>query len=482
MLKKIVKRITNNFGLKILAVIFSGVLWLAVVNIDDPNTTRTFTTTVSIENGDYLTGIGKYYEIENNSNTVTFKVSGKRSYLERMSNTDFKAVADLEMIEDMRRVPIEVSPQRYGGNVTVASKMYYLELSVEDLVSKPYVISVATEGDVSSRHALGEISASPTLIRVSGPASVVGTIDKAVATVNVDGMTQDITDSVIPVLYDKEGNEVNTTDLTFNIQNVMVSVQILDTKEVTLNFQTTGTLPEGYEYVGVEYKPQTVLVKGTSSVLNMINSITIPEAVLDLTDATGDIEKEVDVSSYLPEGATLVDSSQAKISVVVKIEKHEKRKFEVPTGNITVSNLGSQYDVKFLKDTVKVELEGLSTELDALDAAALTGSIDVSGMTDGEHTVNLELNLDSKFKLSKKATVTVDIVPADNQNTQSTGSSASNKTDIKTEGKTESTTEKEDSSKSEESDSESSKTDKNNTTTQTSATANKTQASKTSED
>ena len=472
MLKKIVKRITNNFGLKILAVIFSGVLWLAVVNIDDPNTTRTFTTTVSIENGDYLTGIGKYYEIENNSNTVTFKVSGKRSYLERMSNTDFKAVADLEMIEDMRRVPIEVSPQRYGGNVTVASKMYYLELSVEDLVSKPYVISVATEGDVSSRHALGEISASPTLIRVSGPASVVGTIDKAVATVNVDGMTQDITDSVIPVLYDKEGNEVNTTDLTFNIQNVMVSVQILDTKEVTLNFQTTGALPEGYEYVGVEYKPQTVLVKGTSSVLNMINSITIPEAVLDLTDATGDIKKD----------ATLVDSSQAKISVVVKIEKHEKREFEVPTANITVSNLGSRYDVKFLKDTVKVELEGLSTELDALDAAALTGSIDVSGMTDGEHTVNLELNLDSKFKLSKKATVTVDIVPADSQNTQSTGSSASNKTDIKTEGKTESTTEKEDSSKSEESDSESSKTDKSNTTTQTSATANKTQTSKTSED
>ncbi|OLA86742.1 MAG: hypothetical protein BHW44_07915 [Roseburia sp. 40_7] len=163
---------------------------------------------------------------------------------------------------------------------------------------------------------------------------------------------------------------------------------------------------------------------------------------------------------------------------MVKIEKHEKREFEVPTANITVSNLGSRYDVKFLKDTVKVELEGLSTELDALDAAALTGSIDVSGMTDGEHTVNLELNLDSKFKLSKKATVTVDIVPADSQNTQSTGSSASNKTDIKTE----STTEKEDSSKSEESDSESSKTDKNNTTTQTPATANKTQTSKTSED
>lgn len=477
MLKKIVKRITNNFGLKILALVFASGLWLAVVNIDDPNTTRSFTTTVSIENGDYLTGIGKYYEIVNNSNTVTFKVSGKRSYLERMGNTDFKAVADLEMIEDMCRVPIEIAPQRYGGNVTVASKIYYLELSVEDLVSKPYVISVDTEGSVASQHALGEVSVSPSLLRVSGPASVIGTIDKAIATVNVDGMTQDLTDSVIPILYDKDGNEINATELTFNIQNVMVSVQILDTKEVTLNFQTTGTLPEGYEYVGVEYEPQTVLVKGISSDLNMINSITIPEAVLDLTDATGNIEKEVDVSSYLPEGVTLVDSKQAKISVVVKIEKHEKRSFEVPTANITVGNLGSRYDAKFLKDTVKVELEGLSTELDALDASTLTGSIDVSGMTEGEHTVNLELNLDSKFKLAKNATVTVDIVPI--SSTQNTGTTSSDKTNT---DKTD--TDKTDSDKTDtdKTDSETTKTDNDDSTAQISATTKKPQSSITSED
>ena len=136
MLNRIIRMITNNFGLKILAVVFAGVLWLAVVNIDDPVTTRSFTTTVSVENSDYLTGIGKYYEIENDSNTITFKVSGKRSYLERMSNSDFRAVADLELIENLNRVPIEITPQRYSGYVTIASKVYYLELNVEDLVAK----------------------------------------------------------------------------------------------------------------------------------------------------------------------------------------------------------------------------------------------------------------------------------------------------------------------------------------------------------
>lgn len=424
MLNRIIRRITNNFGLKILAVIFASVLWLVVVNIDDPNTTRTFSASVFIENSDYLSGLGKYYEVINNSNTVTFKVSGKRSYLERMSNADFRAMADLETIENLERVPIEIMVQRYSGSVTVINKTYYLELEVEDLISKPFMITVQTDGEVAERHALGETSASPTLLRVSGPASVVNTIDKAVATVDVEGMSQDVTDSVIPVLYDKEGNEVDTKELSYNIQNVMVSMQILDTKDVTLNFQTTGTLPDGYEYVGIEYKPQTVSVKGTAAVLNTVNSITVPREVLNLTDATGDIEKDVDISSYLPEGVSLVNSKDAKISVVVKVEKHERRKFEMPTANITVSNLPGRYDVKFSQETVKVEIEGLALELDVLDEKELTGSIDVSGMTEGEHTVNLDLNLDSKFKLVKNVTVTVEIVSA--------GSSSSSESDKNT--------------------------------------------------
>ena len=416
MLKKITKLITNNFGLKILAVLFSVALWLVVVNIDDPKTTRTFTTTVSIENGNYLTGIGKYYEIVNNSSTVTFKASGKRSYLERMSNSDFKAVADMESIENMSRVPIDITPQRYTSNVSVTNMTYYLELEVEELRSESFVIAVETVGEVGDQKALGSVSISPNILRVSGPSSVVEMVDKVIARVDVNNMTSDMIDSVIPLLYDAKGNEMNTSELSFNMQSVTASVQILDTKEVTINFQTSGTPPDGYEYIGTEYSPQTVRVKGQVAVLNTMNSITVPKEVLDLTDATEDIEKTVDVSSYLPEGVTLVEPGQAKIDVRVKLEKHETRKFKVPTANITVTNLSQEYSVKFLEESVEIELEGLSTDLDDLDSETLTGSIDASGMTDGEHKLNLELNLDDRFALVKSATVTVDIIDADGEN------------------------------------------------------------------
>ena len=81
MLKKAVKLVTNNFGLKIMALVFAVVLWLVVLNIDDPTKSKTFTTSVALENEEAITNMGKYCEILDGKNTISFKVSAKRSIL-----------------------------------------------------------------------------------------------------------------------------------------------------------------------------------------------------------------------------------------------------------------------------------------------------------------------------------------------------------------------------------------------------------------
>ena len=59
MLKKFGSVVTNNFGLKVLSIIFAIIMWLVVVNIDDPKITKTFTTTVSITNESAISDMGK---------------------------------------------------------------------------------------------------------------------------------------------------------------------------------------------------------------------------------------------------------------------------------------------------------------------------------------------------------------------------------------------------------------------------------------
>ncbi|MFV0465932.1 MAG: YbbR-like domain-containing protein [Lachnospiraceae bacterium] len=420
MLSKIYKVLTHNLGLKILAVLFSVIMWLVVVNISDPTIAKTFTTKVTLENEQYLTDEGLTYEVLDNSDTVSFRVEGPRSYIERMIGSDFKAVADLEATEDGNRVPITITPQRYAGFVNVATANYYVYLQLENLVSQRINISVVTTGEPADGRAVGESSASLTFVNVSGPESIMTTIDKAVATVDVSGLSSDARDYAYIILLDEDGNQIDTTDLNMNATGVTVSVDIQDTKSVGFTFSTSGTPADGYEYVSTTVSPESVTIKGDASILNTINTISIPSEVIDLTGASADIEKSVDISSYLPANVTLVDSSQSKIDIVANVEKRETRNFEVPVENITVKNLSSKYTDQFVDNTVTLSLSGLTSDLDALDVNTITGTIDAAGLSLGENTVTVEFELDEKYTQTKSSEIVIEIFDAAQSTTQST--------------------------------------------------------------
>ena len=50
MLKNLAKKLTNNLGLKVLAVLFAIALWIVVVNIDDPVKPAQYTISVTQDN------------------------------------------------------------------------------------------------------------------------------------------------------------------------------------------------------------------------------------------------------------------------------------------------------------------------------------------------------------------------------------------------------------------------------------------------
>ena len=246
MLKKLIRKLTNNFGLKILAALSAIILWVIVGSIDDPVGVQRFTASVSLTNENYITEQNKCYEVLDGDNTVTFSVSAKRSIRRYLSNSDFRAVADMERIEyDEKsgnwRVPVTITAQRYSTEVRIVSKQLYKEIELVDLGRTQKPIMADTKGVVADNCALGDVSiVGANLMNISGPASIVSRIDTVTATINVDGMSADVTDSVVPTLFDAEGNVIDTTKLTLNITTVTIKAQILGTKDVALEFQTTG--------------------------------------------------------------------------------------------------------------------------------------------------------------------------------------------------------------------------------------------------
>ena len=399
MLKRLGNTITNNFSLKILAVILAVVLWVVVINIDDPTTSKTYTTNVVAENTDYITSQNKYYEPLDSSNVVSFRVSAARSVHDELSNADFSATADMENIEydegsGIYRVPVTITAKRYSNKVSVVSKQLYLEVALEDRGTCQKAITAATKGTVMNGCALGTVQiVGSNLLKVSGPASIVSQIDTAVATINVDGMSTDVTDSVVPVLYDADGNVIDTTKLTLSLSTVNISAQILNTKDVPLEFEAKGEPADGYVLTGVESSLDNVRIKGEAATLNTVSKITIPQEVLDISGITEDLTTTVDISSYLPSQTALVLNSDAKVEVTAKVEPVVKATYEVPVANFTIQNVRDGYNANYLESTVAVEISGAESELAGISAKDITGTADASNLGAGEHHLNVEITL-----------------------------------------------------------------------------------------
>lgn len=405
MFKKLMKHLTNNWGLKLLSVLFSIALWLVVVNVADPDGTKTFSIPVNIQNKDVIEKMGKVPDVVGDSDIAVFYITGPRSYVEDMDADDFTVTADLSQVDltdedEMKLVRIEITPKKYDKYITVHQKTVNMQITLEELAEKNFVISPLTTGTPMEGCAIGDVEVTPNLLTVSGPESVVSKISKVTATINVNGISSDVTDNVVPVLYDEEGNVISSDLLETNQSTVSIRADILGTKSLTIQCDVTGEPADGYEYKGLEYAPQSVVVKGEADILNTMNVITIPRDVIDITGATADVENTIDITEYLPEGVSLVDEEMNQVAVKALIVQKASKVFNFSTENINIDGLPNDYELKYSTTVIPITIRASQEDIESFDVKNIQATIDVKDLEPGTHTVRLEITLnDEKYQV-----------------------------------------------------------------------------------
>lgn len=427
MRQRIKRAFTKDVGLKILAIVFSFLLWLIVVNIDDPTQTRTFTAVVSVMNDDVLTNAGKLYEIKDGVNTVSFRVTAKRSIIEKLSSSDFTAIADMNYLESEERVPVTISANSYQNYITISSKQNYLYVNLEDQVTSKLVITAKTVGDPLEGVAIENIKCTPSVIAVTGRKDTVEAISSVEALCDISGVGADLSEGVIPRFLDSKGNVVDASALKLSVSTVDVSVDFVNLKSVDIAVKTSGVLPEHLALGSITTDPATIVVKGEALDLNDVTNITIPDTVINLSNVMGSYSTTVDISAYLPQGVTLGDGESSKVTIYVKMQDEDVKDIEVPVKNITFTNLGEGLKATLDTDSINTHLFGAMDVLEQVSGSNITGIIDCSNLSVGEkQPVALHFN-PVEGTTVQNVTVTITIV-ADSSNTED-----SNKTESKEE-------------------------------------------------
>ena len=407
MLQKIAKIITNNFGLKVLAVVISVVFWLVIVNVDDPEKTLTFTVQVNIENADYLINQGKTYEVLNGSDTVKFTATAKRSIIEKMTEGDFEVTADMKDIVNMSEVPITITPTKYSNQITLSKKTMYVQLNVEDLQTKTFDLEVETTGKITSGYTMSDLTATPSKVTVSGPASVVESIEKASVAVDVSSVDEDFEKEADIILYDEKGKKIDVSRLTLNREKAIVSAGVLQTKTVPVEYEASGTPASGYQIGTVSGTVSQVVIQGKKNVLQDIDSIKVSGSALNVSGKSEAVQTTVDLKDYLPKGVSFIDEQENESTVSIEIEGVSQKTFDVPAENITLEHVTDGYHAEMQGSTVAVTLKGYPSVLQAIDASDIKGTADLSGLEAGTHLVEITISGDYEVAETVRVQVTI---------------------------------------------------------------------------
>ncbi|MBE5868241.1 MAG: hypothetical protein E7293_04670 [Lachnospiraceae bacterium] len=375
------KKLRHNILLKILSLLIAFTLWLVVINVEDPVDEKNFSNIkVNLLNTNLITDANRVYEILDNSAVVrSVTVEAPRTLLESLNNSDIVAEADFANVTVNETIEIEFSSTRGNNEIrSISGSSSMVKLNIEDRRTKRLTLTVLTEGTPAENYIIGDVSMDQNRLEISGPESVVSRISSANLQVDISDSTSDISTYADVVLLDENGKEVSQKSLTMNTNSVKVTVPILATKTVPVEYNTMGEPAEGYLWTGeVLADTQEVVIAGYSSALADVKRIVVTETDLDITGMDENLTKYIYLQDYLPEGIVLTDEYERRAIVTLPIEKEARKILQIPVGNIHFSGLPEGLAGAFPEEILEysVEVYGLRSDLNRVQQEQVHGYV-----------------------------------------------------------------------------------------------------------
>lgn len=421
------KKITDNLSLKIMSVAVAVVVWLIVVNIDNPVGTNYYTiTNVELINKEYVESsdtIGKMCMPEENQDTVRVAITADKKTRDKIRVSDISAVADLQQAVSLDTnpvmVPITVTCSVSGigpGDIKVTPQN--LSVNLDEKETQEFVVNV-TGGDTKpgKDYEVGSLTANPEKVRITGPKSLVNKIDKVNAAIELNGKTQDFTQEVTLSIIDKNqealsDSEMNSLRIENNAQ-VIVTAKLWKIRQgVKISAGYVGTPAEGYQAGMIKTVPDTISVAGSTEGLETLaandNVITIPSESIDISGESSDVEKKISLKDLLPDNVKLTSDSSEDVWVTVSILPEGSREFSFPTKEIEVKNKPDDLQVTFETAQIAIRIKSDSKDLDDLDVTKdIKASIDLEDKEEGNYEVPVTVSLPDGYEIVENVSTEV---------------------------------------------------------------------------
>jgi YbbR domain-containing protein len=283
-----------------------------------------------------------------------------------------------------QKVTFEVSGLSDKLKATI--KPSSITVAVQEKVTTEFTVEAEFNNDlIKEGYSAGQPTVKPNKVKITGAKDVVDRITYVKAALEGG----DILDSTVT----KEA-QVQVLDKELSKLNVVVEPEIVEvtipiksnTKTVPINILEKGTPQEGITIESMDLDIKEASISGDEDVLKDTENVRVEVDVSKISEST-----TLTLPVIISTGITKVTPETVKVTVVVKSDV-EKTVSGVP---IKIRNLPEQYEA-VINDpenrVVNLLVFGTGTAVTELGPNNFDIFIDLNGLTEGEHNVNIQVN------------------------------------------------------------------------------------------
>ncbi|MCL6594113.1 MAG: hypothetical protein K6T31_09070, partial [Alicyclobacillus sp.] len=261
----------NNVVLRVIALVLSCILWLAVnTGSGGPDTSGyvkpfTYSVRVEVPSGMVATSV----DVQTATVEVQTDAFHAAALAAQMMNVS--VVADARGLGPGRHAVPLVALNMPAVAYTLQPAAVNVVLEPLSSAEKPVVVTLS--GKPAGGYATGTPQPAAPEVTVSGPQSRVASVARVMAVVSVDGATQTVNSAASLRAVDNNGQPVSGVEVNPASLRVTVPVQAVGTS-VHATVQITGRPAAGWAVAGVDISPQNLTATGTAAAT--LKSLDIP--------------------------------------------------------------------------------------------------------------------------------------------------------------------------------------------------------------
>jgi YbbR domain-containing protein len=387
---KHIRKIIRSLPTLFTALIFAVVVWIFAVTQADPAETRTYPRSLPME----IIGLDPSLTIINE--------------VPQQVNVAIRAPSSIhtQLENDINLIDITLDLSGYGSGVHTLSPQVNLGISpaevirvnpssvfikLDAIITENFPIEVRMIGNPTIGFEVQPAELSAESVLISGPQSLIDTIELVVAEINIADVSEDIQRMIELIPYDIDETPVTGVNLSPSAIQVIVPVtQRGGFRTVVVKIVTSGQIAPGYRLTNIFALPPTVTIFSADP--NLVDTIPgfVETTPINLNMASENIE--IRVALNLPEGINVVGSQNVTVQIGIDPIQSSISFTNVP---IQLEGLGEDLLAEISPENVDIFLSGPLPLLDELDLTKILVLIDLSDRGPGTYQLVPEILLEN---------------------------------------------------------------------------------------